>query len=274
MNLAKIGMVLVVGIEWASAQTQTAERAEFEVTSVKSNTGMRPGMFVHALSGGRLSMENYPLMALIGIAWNVKDFQIVGGPSWVKSDGYNIDAKSESNLTFEQMRPLLQTLLEDRFKLSLRRETREAAIYKMIAAKSGLKLAAKGGTCVSSDPGNPGPPPSGKMFCGGLRMGKGRMAGAEISTSLLAGALSDVLGRQVLDETGFNGPFDFSLEFAPDESIANANVAGRLGPATGSDSTSPSIFSALQEQLGIRLEATKAPVEMLVIDSVGRPSGN
>ena|SRR5579871_2864971 len=101
------------------------------------------------------------------------------------------------------------------------------------------------------------------------------MAGAHIPTSFLAGALSDILGRQVIDKTGFNGTFDFTLEFAPDQSIGNAVVGGRLGQAAAPvETTSASIFVALQEQLGVKLQAAKGPVETLVIDSVERPSEN
>jgi uncharacterized protein (TIGR03435 family) len=276
MNLARSVSVLVAFIGLAYPQTKTAEKPKFEVASVKPNTAGNLGMLVHASTGGRLAMENYPLVILIGIAWDVKGFQISRGPSWINSDRYDITAKADSDLTFDQMRPLLGTLLEDRFKLSHHRETKEASVYELAPAKGGLKLAGpKEGSCVTPNLKNPAPPRPGELFCGGLRMGKGRIAGAGISMTALSGVLSDVLGRQVIDKTGFKGTFDVRLEFAPDESIADAIVGGRLGQGVPSgDSPTPSIFTALQEQLGVRLETAKGPVETFVIDHVERPGEN
>jgi uncharacterized protein (TIGR03435 family) len=205
---------------------------------------------------------------LIELAYNVRDFQIQNLPSWGTSEKYEVIAKARDNATFEQMRPMLRSLLADRFQLALHRETRELPIYRLTIAKGGLRIVgAKEGSCITLDPDHPQPPPDpGKPhapFCGGVvRMRNSIEAGA-ISMPKLSEILSDEVRRTVTDNTGFAEAFNLHLEFAPDLS---AN-----GPET---QAGDSIFTALQNQMGLRLEATKGPVEVLEIDRAERPSGN
>jgi uncharacterized protein (TIGR03435 family) len=193
---------------------------------------------------------------------------ISGGPAWIKSDRYRIDARAESNTSPRVMDgPMLQALLEDRFKLKIRRETREVSIYTLTVAKEGSKLqSAKEGSCVSPESLQPGKKPCGMPMT--------RTKGPNLSTEIIgnldefAKLLGVTLGRPVVDRTGITGTFDFHLEFALDENTPNV----RLEPSD--EPPGPSIFTALQEQLGLKLASARGPAEFLVIDHVERPSEN
>jgi bla regulator protein blaR1 len=296
VGIAALSAPVVVGIINAPAMraqspqvtapsgAQTAPK--FDVASVKPVRGssnrppdsfelnwlMRTG---RSSRNGRFAIEETPLSLLIRTAYNVKGFQIVGGPSWTNSDRYDVAAKSEGNATFEQMRPMLQSLLADRFALTLRHETRELPTYELVVAKGGLKIqAAKEGSCITLDPNNPPPfnpnrPPGPLNVCGGERRAVvslaperiDRIEAVRISMPRLIEIVSEYVGRIVVDKTGFTGMFNFQLEFA-DEQGATADLSG------------PSIFMALQEQLGLQLKSAEGPVEVLVIDHVERPSEN
>lgn len=224
-------------------------------------------------------MRNFALNVLLQVAFDVQGFQIVGGPGWINSDGYDISAKTDSNADFETMKPMVRSLLADRFKLTVHRETIERPIYDLGVARTGLKLTApKEGSCQARDPNAPPSPPKAgeKPVCGLVGMGRGTVNGVGISMPMLATVLSGLLGRVVRDKTDFTGTFDVHLEFAPDQAIADAIVGGRIDgqAASPTDSAVPSIFTALQEQLGLRLEPAKGPVEVLVVDHVERPSDN
>ena len=166
---------------------------------------------------------------------------------------------------------MLQSLLADRFKLTLHRETKELPVYDLVAAKGGLKLATpKDGNCTIPDPKNPRPREQ-FPFCDNIRTGRGLIEAYGVTMPRFLASLSYVLGRVVFDKTGFRGIFDGRLEFAPDEAVAAANVGQ---PAPSTDSATPSIFTALQEQLGLKVESAKGPVEVLVIDHAERPAAN
>jgi uncharacterized protein (TIGR03435 family) len=204
-----------------------------------------------------------PLTVLIELAYNVSLLQIDGGPSWVRSERYDVDARAEGSATFEQMRPMLQSLLADRFKLTLRRETRQSPVYDLLPDRGGLKITPmKEGSCLPADQAIPFGP---LTTCGGLRRQftpeRHVVEAVGIPMTKLVELLSDDLGRVVIDKTGFSNLFSFRLEFAP--------VALQVAQA---DSSVPPLFGALQEQLGLKLEPSRGPVEVLVIDSVERPT--
>ena len=151
------------------------------------------------------------------------------------------------------MRPKLQSLLAERFKLSLHRETREQPLYALVVGKSGTKFQRANGNF------------------GGLRIGRTQLTGSGATLEMLTTALANQLGRPVLDRTGLEGTFDFKLEWAAQAGASPLPGGDALPPA---DANGPSIFTALQEQLGLKLESTKGSVEVLVIDHVERPSEN
>ncbi len=256
---------------------------KFEVASIRPSTrcdtGARSG---GGSSPGRLTLTCQSVEGLIGGAYvrfangqfstQPRGISIEGGPAWTRSERYDIKAKPEGDASFEMMNgPMLQALLEDRFKLKIHRETREVPVYALVVAKGGHKLQPfKEGSCTPIDINKFTPPPdSNNCHARGTKKGSNQEVNAQgmrvddFSRIFLNGALD----RPVIDKTGITGRFDFHLEYAPDE--ATPFLPAAPDPAGG-----PSIFTALQEQLGLKLEPAKGPGEFRVIDSVERPSEN
>ena len=256
--------VFIFAMAVMPAVSQTpAQKPGFEVASVKrDNSGTRAS---NCCGGpGRLVGTNVTLGMLINVAYKVQDFQVVGAPGWVNSDRYDIEAKASDAAaqrgTGIIQGAMLQSLLEDRFKLVVRRETKELPIYELTVAKSGSKL--KAGGCTARDPNAP-PSRQRPSDCGFSVMDNNMIKATQIDMERFIPMLTFCVKRTVVDKTGFHGTFDADLKWNPDEATAT--------PATD---TAPSIFTALQEQLGLKLESSKGPVEVLVIDSVSKPSEN
>jgi len=265
------------------AQSATT-RPAFEVASIKRNTSSTVGESIHSQRGGRFDVQNMTVRYIIWNAYKVSDYQISGGPAWINSERYDIFAKSDGDSSPDDLLLMLRTLLEDRFGLKIHRETREGPVYVMTLAKSGLRMQHAEGTCVPRDPNNlPAQVPPGEKrpnYCGNMRRsshtlnGQGTPVGAIAGVTplgTLSGQLSSILDRTVIDKTGLTGLFNFGLEWTPSPVAA---PPGGSAESASTDADGPSIFVALQEQLGLRLESAKGPVEMLVIDRVERPSEN
>jgi hypothetical protein len=233
-----IGIALFVV---TNEMAQTVARPEFEVASIRPNAEAHGPWDVVANNllkaitngsrNGQFRMKGAPLTFLIELAYNLKDVQVQGAPSWAKSDTYDIIAKAPSDTTFEQMRPMLQSLLADRFKLRLRLQTKELPVYELAVAKGGLKIeAVKEGSCVKFNP-DSSPPPLPNPSNGRPPM------------------------------TGFKDTFNANLEFAG-AVAAGPPLGDQEISATISNASAPSIFTALQEQLGLKLESVRGPVEV------------
>ncbi|MDR3701570.1 MAG: TIGR03435 family protein [Candidatus Sulfopaludibacter sp.] len=218
---------------------------------------------------------------LIQRAYSVQGFQVVGGPSWISTDGYDIEAKPEGNTGQKRMWLMVQALLADRFKLSMHRETRDLPVYDLQAVKGGPKLKApQGGACSEAltgvpEPGRQRPAPP----CGPGVIGDGTgltMEGINVSMPAVAKLLSSLVGREVVDKTGFTGRFALHLEFAMDDALAGLpNPAGPDASGQPADPAArPTIRTALQEQLGLKLQASTGPVDVFVVDRVERPTEN
>ncbi|HEX7362621.1 MAG TPA: M56 and DUF3738 domain-containing protein, partial [Bryobacteraceae bacterium] len=271
------------------AQTTAAEssgaKPKFEVASIKPDKSGGRNVMLGVSRGGRFHAENVTLKLLIEMAYRVKDSQLTGGPNWINSEHYDIEAKPADSVagkfatrtgigpSSEQdqlMRLMVQSLLADRFKLMLGRSTKELPIYALVVAKHGPKLR----------PGRPGPAGTSGMRRG-VRIGRGELYVKDAPLTLLADALSRSLGRIVVDETGLKGNYDFTLKWTPDES-QDRTFQGPPGngnqpmdnPAPPPETSGPSVFTAIQEQLGLKLKAEKGPVEVLVIDQAEKPSAN
>jgi uncharacterized protein (TIGR03435 family) len=263
--------VLLVAGTGMSAQSPAAHSPfdRFEVATVKPTppdwTG---GRFIRMLNADRFVARNHALKTLIAAAYNLSPKEISGGPEWVDSDRYDILAKTPGEVRpdLDEQMSMLRQLLADRFKLAFHREQKEMSIYSLTVAKSGPKLKESVNTPDTSPA---GPPPL--IFV--LSPHSARLPGRDATLGELASVMQRaLLDRPVVDRTGLTGRYDFDLEFTPDES----QFGGALGkPGEPSDNDAPpGLFTAIQQQLGLRLEATKGPVDLLVIDHVERPSAN
>jgi uncharacterized protein (TIGR03435 family) len=262
------------------AAPQEAELA-FEVASIKRDITGQPGP-VYNMLPPLFRVERATLKNLIRMAYWVHDFQILGGPGWIKADRYDIEAKTPGNPVLNQSSAglnegyramqlrRLQTLLHDRFKLAVHRETKEMPIYELTVAKGGPKLEPP--NCIQRDLRDPIAP--GKTmtdYCGFGGWSAGRYEATTGGMTDLAGGLSDLLERVVVDKTGITGMYHLHLTFTPDDStIRLPDLPGSPPPPVDG----PDIFTALQEQLGLKLESAKGPVEVLVIDHAEKPSEN
>jgi uncharacterized protein (TIGR03435 family) len=240
---------------------------QFEAASIKPSAPMAMGMVsvgMQMLPGGRISMAGVTPKILIQQAYGVRDFQIVGGPQWLGSERYDITAKPEGAASPEQVKAMIQGLLADRFKLQFHRETKELPTYALVVGKGGPKFHESEVVPEGSDK------PKGTR----ISVGRGQFELQGAAMAALANQLSQVLGRSVIDKTELNGNYDFKLEWTPDESGRGMmKEAGGDGPSPA-DTQGPSIFSAVQDQLGLKLESTKGPVEILVIERAEKASEN
>jgi uncharacterized protein (TIGR03435 family) len=264
----------------SSGQPQSpAVRPEFEVASVKPNASGSNDLLMRPPVDGRFTATNVTLKMLIALAYKVRQLEISGGPAWIASERYDINARAaDVQITGDQSRLMLQRMLADRFKLLVHRETRELPVYVLLSARNGLKIPdAKDGSCIAtgsnppraSTPGQPFIP-----FCGSFIVTPNGLEGKRISMAQLANTLSGIVGAPVIDKTGYTKAFDFHLEFTRDVTAAHPNFPAAAGDAGPADTSGPSIFTALQEQLGLKLEAGKDPVEILVIDHAEKASAN
>jgi len=225
----------------------------FDVAAVKLADPREP-LDIHTSPGGRLTVTNQPLKNMIKQAYGVESYQISGGPAWLDTDRFDVEAKSESNPDRAQMLRMFQSLLEDRFQLKVRREQREGAIYALTVARGGPKLAAaelKTGERTGVFNGRTGAPTAAAISY----WKQGRHA----TIAMLANSLEGTLGRPVRDRTEIAGEFDFRFEYAADE-LSSGDF--------------PSLFTAVQDQLGLKLESTRGPVETLVVERAEKPSAN
>ena len=256
-------------------QDAVAPRPSFEVASIKPNNSGDNRVMTRSVGNGRFSAAGVTVKMLIGLAYRVRDFQILGGPNWINTDRFDIEAKAETGASLQrrQMGLMMQSLLADRFQLKVHAETKELPVYELVVAKDGAKLQA------APEPERPGPraaprpqpTPGGRPEPGSIISSRrGDVSGYAIPLATLIEFLSQTLGRTIVDRTGITGFFDIMLQWAPDP--------GEFSPGPDArppvDPSGPSIFTALQEQLGLRLESSKGPVEVIVIDSVEKPSEN
>ena len=294
MRIAVV-IIVVAGTANLALQAQsptTAATPKFDVASIRlcderNSRGTRGGN----ASPGRLSVacttlgtlpDSFPgiLQQAYGIFANGRENplwsipKIEGGPAWINSERYEINAKAEGDASPEMMMgPMMQALLEDRFKLKVHRESRDVPVYALTVAKAGLKLKPfREGSCTPSydGPRVTAQPPVCKARASsrGPNLvtidGQGMTLDEFSGLMLTASAFGFKFDRPLINKTGLAGRFDFHLEFAIDDVRA----------AASSDAAGASIFTAVQQQLGLKLEATKGPAELLVIDHIERPSEN
>ena len=256
---------------------------KFEVASVKANTSGDGPNRLQLQPGGRITAENIMLRNLIRFAFQVQDFQLIGGPDWIDKERFDIVAKAEHDIvpgppgTVGPGQLMLRSLLADRFKLAVHQEKRELPVYALVLARSdgrlGPQLQRSTVDCMAimnAARGRSGPPPmvNGRPQCG-MRVSPGAMIGGGFPLSQLITTLSQFAQRTIVDRTGLTGDFDLELHWTPEQLPTLPPDVKPLAPV---DPNGPSLFTAIQEQLGLKLESTKDSVDVLVIDKVERPS--
>lgn len=263
-------IVAAIAVISSALAQDSRTRPQFEVASIKPNHSGESIMLFQPQPGGRFTASNSSLSLLVRYAYDVKPFQVSGAPDWVRSDRYDIAAQGDGNPGVPEIRAMLRQLLEDRFRLKYHWDTKIAAGYALLMSKAGKLRESEPGDCpspLSALNSRPVDPPG--TPCGDLRNSPGHTFGRNLTAAELADSLSFFVGRFVLDKTGLTGKYDIDLQWTPDSVRLQSSASPEV-----QDSTGPSIFTALQQQLGLRLETTKAPVKILVIEHVERPDQN
>jgi len=281
---------------WVSdvLSAQTTTRPTFEVASVKPSKS-DAGYSFRVLPGGEFRLSNASVRDLVQLAYALQDFQVTGGPTWVNTDRFEILARSEDR-TFQpgQFRMMLQALLAERFQFTAHRDSKELPVYALVTARAdgrlGPQILPSGPQCRPflptinvrqplsspstvnaqlrpvSDPNLP--PRCGALFRGGHIMAR------EITMPGLATGLANIVRKSVVDRTGLSGYFDLDVEFTPEQQMPLGPPLPGAPPDRPIDPTGPSIYTALQEQLGLKLESVKGSDEILVIEHVEHPTEN
>lgn len=257
----------------AQSPVVPADRPVFDVASIKPNKANNLADLEFGVGDGQGGGKDVTLKILIGLAYRLQQFQISGGPSWVSSERFDVEGKTENRKADPgQLRLMLQSLLEDRFKLKLHHETKVSSVYSLVVAKDGPKIK------LSSDQASPevsGPaPPGAGPNHGAISVGPGSLIGNAATMALFIRFLSQRLDRTIIDKTNLTGRFDIQLQWTPGVGENPFDAGGRTLPQRPADSSDLSIFTAVQQQLGLKLESTKGPVDFLVIDHVEQPSSN
>jgi len=246
---------VVAATAWVALAYGQAPVSTFDAASIKAAQPGARGYSIRPLPG-RVSAENVTLKLLIAEAYGVHDFQVSGGPKWIDSDRYDMEAKAGGDAPpgRKQLRAMLQSLLADRFGLVVRRETREMPVYLLEAAKGGPRLQTPKRTEAPV----------------GFRVFQRRQITAENSPlENLTEALTWLLGRPVLDRTGLQGSFDYKLDWSPDD----LQLQSQEAPAQF-DGNAPSLGTALQQQMGLKLVQQRGPVDLIAVEHAEKPSAN
>jgi uncharacterized protein (TIGR03435 family) len=246
-----------VSLPRAGAQPKAvpAVAQQFEVASIKPS---RPGavgslMQLRSPQGGTTAARNVPIRDLILLAYHIQAFQLSGGPAWLNTERYDLDATYEPTTSLDDIRVMLQNFLADRCKLIIRRETKDGPVYALVIAKGGPKLK----------------PPKPDGFRGIRSSENGQMLAENVTMLTFAEVLGEQVSRPVIDKTGLTGSYGFSLEGTREEQGVETN-----SDREPSIDTRPSIFAAIQEQLGLRLESSRGPLQNISIERIEKPSEN
>lgn len=279
--LLGLSFLAVIGVR---AQSSKEKPPAFEVASVKINASGDPRTGGR-LAGSNFAMTNETLWRLIGEAYAdpqaLPRFRIVGGPSWIDAEHFDVEGVAAKPLDRSQAERMLRAVLAERFKLVVHTETRQLPVLALHTARRdgsfGPQLHRSDVDCAALRPTGTMPPPSAAGPRCVLQFGFGRSSADGLTiTELATVALARVTGRTVIDQTGLAGPFQWTLAWTPDTLPPRAPGTPPDQPVTVNgiaiDPNGPSLFTAVEEQLGLKLEPTKGPVDVLVIDHVERPT--
>jgi uncharacterized protein (TIGR03435 family) len=267
-------VVSVLGPLNGFSQALPPARIEFDTASVKPSASTR--LLRTMLRDGKLTTTGITLKTLVALAYDVREAEVSGGPEWVASERFDINAKSgPANAT--DLKQMVRSLLEDRFQLRTHREAKQMPVYGLIADKRGPAMKPSSDLNCTDPASGYSPPPQlpapgqplkpATIRCGNFYVLNDRLQGRKVTLQQLASTLSsmNLVDQRVIDQTGIAGSFDIDLQWDPSERTNNiASDAKNL----------PSILQAFQEQLGLKLQTQRAPVEVLVIDNAARPTAN
>jgi uncharacterized protein (TIGR03435 family) len=262
----------------AAPTAGVTKAVSFDVISVRPSDPGSQGVRIRLTPDGYM-MQNIPVDFLLREGLQLSPDQVAGEPQWARSQGWNISAKVAAEdvpalgqMNFDERRRMFIKVLTERFGLKYHTEQRELPVYALVPGKGGPKLTASTHVPDESQPG--------KGAAGKLMMGPGRVSGEGTTMQFLADALSRQLGRAVKDKTGLAGRYDFTLTWTPEAGSGSGAGDRPGGPesAGGGPTLDPgsgaSLFTAVQEQLGLKLEPQKAMVDVVVVDSVEKPAEN
>jgi uncharacterized protein (TIGR03435 family) len=266
---------------------------KYDVATIKPSTGASDGRIMLMFTPDGVSMTGIPVQMLLREAFRVEDDRIIGAPGWVKTNRYDVQAKVSpedapklDKLKPEERRSMLLPLPVERFNLKYHHETRELPTYALMVAKGGPKMTP---SAVQDPPPAPKPsdggPPARPGEAGGNNpprrmmrlLGRGHFEAEGGNMQILARVLSQQLGRTVVDKTGLTGTYDYTLQWTPDDAPPPGPGGVDGGPPrseSGSEAAGPSLFTAVQEQLGLKLQSEKGPADVIVIDHIDLPSEN
>lgn len=255
-----------------------AQPKSFDVASIKPNASNDHRIMIRFAPGG-FSATGMTVRMLIGQAYGIRDFQIQNAPAWIASDRFDINAKAEGlpeRVPRELMQTLLQNLLAERFGFKAHFEDKEGQVYNLVVAKGGPKLKVSEAPAGGPGPGGPGGPQRGM-----IRMGRGQFSATGGNMANLTQMLAQTVGRPVLDKTELKDNYDIELNWTPEPGQGMGGPFGAGGPPLPPgvtlppvDPNGPTLFTALQEQLGLKLDSAKGNVQMLMVDSVSKPTEN
>lgn len=275
---------MAVFVVWAHGPGQTsraideAKLPRFEVASVKPHDPSDRQTMMVAQPNGAFVAKNIPLRMLIRSAYNVQDDQVIGGPEWIDSTKFDITAKSMDGVPLTAIGSELQSLLADRFHVSVHHEMRELSVYALVVARSDGTLGPQLRRNICDRETQTRTVDAGRLPwspCASISNGFGRLTVRAAPIAAMLPFFAPLVHRVVIDRTGLDGNFDIDLQWTPDQLPPRPPGTPADQPlivnGASIDPNGPSIFTALQEELGLKLTTTKAPVDVLVIDRVARP---
>jgi uncharacterized protein (TIGR03435 family) len=256
----RLALLLLIALTISGQRAAPPPR--YEVAAIKPNSDSDSRFAFRVESDGALAATGITLKRLMMTAYNVQGFRIVGGPAWVASKRWDVRGKPDRAATADQVRPMLLSLLEDRFQLHARPEKRKIPVYELEVDRKGSKVPrAQNGETQPI-----------------VRVSTGSVQLTKATAATFASQLSYALGRPIMDKTGLNGEFDFAIEWIPEPNEDGGPTGAGLPPGAPPPSASarqgPSIFTALQEQLGLRLKSGRDLMDVVVIDRVQMPTAN
>lgn len=271
--MTRYATAVLLCIAAAAVAGQSPVAPSFEVVSIKVNASADENFGFTLKPGGMMVATNVTARQIVTFAYSMQNSRVEDGPAWLDSVRFDITAKAAGPATQEQMLPMMRALLADRFRLEIHRDARDTPVFALVRARADGRLGpqlrpsatldcdaalaaqARGAAIAASD---------GRPICGG-RTRAGVITAGAVSMEELARNMSRLAGRMIIDRTGLPGRYDFDLKFTPEGDLTATPAArNELGAP-------PSLFVALEEQLGLKLESQRAPVEVVVIDSIQRP---